>query len=112
MVKAFERRAMQLESPFKVDFTWRWSRAHTVNYKTYNKLLNRGRQEKNADLEAGRSENQVYLIIDSFCEIEEYDRVTEVAAITRPNILVILSIICFVTEKPLTTFGFFSGFRQ
>ncbi len=110
MVTAFERRAMQLEQPFGIDLIWRRSRAYTVDYKTYNKLLERGKQEQKSDKEEGRSETETYLIIDSFCEIEEYDRVSEVAAITRPNILVILSIICFVTGKPLTTFGFHSTF--
>jgi len=109
MVTVFERRATSLEQPFDLDLTWDRSRAYTVDYRTYNELLNRGKLEQKNDREEGRSADDRYLIIDSYCEIEVYDRITELAPITRPRILVMLGIITFVTGKALTPFGFFSS---
>jgi hypothetical protein len=109
MVTVFEQRATSLEQPFNLDLTWDRSRAYTVNYKTYNELLKRGKLEQKNDLEEGRSADDRYLIIDSYCEIEVYDRISELAPITRPRILVMLGIITFVTGKALTPFGFFNS---
>jgi hypothetical protein len=112
MITVFERRAAILESPFELDLIWDRSRAYAVNYKTYNKLLSRGKEEQKNDRLERRSVKDRYLIIDSYCEIEIYDRITELAAITRPRILVILGIITFVTGKALTPFGFASSFTN
>lgn len=112
MVTAFERRAMLFESEFEIDITWARSRAYTVDYNRYSELMGRDKAEQRADQMEGHSEGEKYLLIDSFCEIEEFDRVTEIASVTRPNILVILSIICFVTGEPITTFGFFTSFSN
>jgi len=112
MVTVFERRATSLEQPINLDLTWDRSRAYTVDYKTYNELLNRGRHEQKNDREEGRPNDERYLIIDSYCEIEVYDRISELAPITRPRILVMLGIITFVTGKALTPFGFFSSYTN
>ncbi|QQD14357.1 hypothetical protein [Sphingobacterium sp. UDSM-2020] len=112
MVTVFERRAMWFESEFEIDMNWGKSRAYTVDYPTYNKLMNRANVVQETDQKEEYSKDGKYLLVDSFCEIEEFDRVSEIASIIRPNILVILSIICFVTDEPLTTFDFFSSFSN
>jgi hypothetical protein len=105
MITAFERRAMLLEEPFDIDLTWDRSRAYTVDQATFMRLFERGRVNEEDHEEGSR-----YLIIDSFCELEAYDRISELAAVTRPRILLILNIICFVTGKAFTTFGFHHSF--
>jgi hypothetical protein len=105
MITAFERRAMPLEEPFAIDLTWDCSRAFTVDRATFIRLFKRGRIN-----EEDHEEGTHYLIIDSFCTLEAYDRVSELAAVTRPRILLLLNIICFVTGKAFTTFGFNHSF--
>lgn len=112
MITVFERRATSLDQPFDLDLTWDRSRAYTVDYKTYNELLNRGEREQQNDREEGRSADDRYLIIDSYCEIEVYDRISELAPITRPRIFVMLGIITFVTGKALTPLDFFSSYTN
>lgn len=109
MITAFERRAMPLETEFQLDITWDRSRAYTVDQITYDQLFGKDKADKEPDRDQERSEDTRYLIVDSYCEIEEFDRLSEVAAVTRPRILVILSMICFVTGEPLTPFGFFNS---
>ena len=109
MITAFERRAMPLEIDFELDITWDRSRAYTVDQINYNQLFGKDSADEEPDSNQGRSEDTTYLIVDSYCEIEEFDRLSEVAAVTRPRILVILGMICFVTSEPLTPFGFFNS---
>lgn len=109
MITAFERRAMPLETEFELDISWDRSRAYTVDHITYKRLFGKDNVDEEPDPDQERSGDTIYLIVDSYCEIEEFDRVSEVAAVTRPRILVILSMICFVTGEPLTPFGFFNS---
>lgn len=112
MITAFERRATLLETPFELELTWDRSRAYTVNYKNFNDLFNRGEKEQKADRNEGRSADDRYLIIDSYCEIEIFDRISELAPIVRPRLLVMLGIITFVTGNAMTPFGFSSIFTN
>jgi len=105
MVIAFERRAMRLDTSFQIEFTWRNARAYTVGQERYQELFERHQEDEEDPAD-------IYLIIDSYCYIEDYDRISEVSAVTRPNILVMLGIISFVTGKALTPFGFYHGIHQ
>lgn len=111
MVIAFERRAMPLDTDFEIDVTWRNSHAYTADLTTYHQLLDRAEEQSGEEL-PDEDPDKRYLIIDSYCQIEDYDRITEIAAVTRPNILVMLGIISFVTGKALTPFGFYHSIQN
>src|SRR5690606_35311752 len=112
MPTVFERKALALESEFELDITWNRSRAYTVDYEAYNRLFDRTKEHQQNDEQDGRGHNTKYLIVDSYCEIEEFDRISESAPVTRPRILVMLSMICFATGNPITPFGFFTSFTH
>ena len=109
MITVLERKATRLETPFELELLWDRSRAYTVGYENYLKLTGNGTFDSPDDGNEEDLINSRYLIVDSFAEIEVFDRVTEVAAITRPRLLVILGIITYVTGEPLTPMVFSSG---
>lgn len=112
MPTVFDRRASPLEKDFDLDLTWNRSRAYTVDYDTYNSLFNRDEHDKENDRQDENERETKYLIVDSFCEVEEFDRITESAPVTRPRILVMLGMICLATGEALTPFGFFTSFAN
>jgi hypothetical protein len=110
----FSRRIYKLDFQLTAQFSFQTSNVFSISNDEYKKmfpfkneppLVVHGIQlpaEKEIESEFG------FLVIDSTCELEEYDSVGEVSANIRPQLLVVYGIISFLTGNAFTPFQSFS----
>lgn len=93
----FQRSAYRLEFRLKADSFFQKSRIYSINQKQFEKIFP-WENEMGTPIEKNESEFG-YLIIDSTYELESYDSHIQGAAKIRPDILIILGILSFVTGE-------------
>lgn len=89
----------------ELDFYFRTSHIYTISKQVYedshpiahNEFIDESDYIRNQDVDN-------YLVIESTCDINNYDSINEASAILRPQLLVILGILSFFTDEAFLSY--------
>ncbi|SFN42307.1 hypothetical protein SAMN05421594_2727 [Chryseobacterium oleae] len=96
---------VNFESDLNLDFYFQTSHIYTISKQMYeelhpmvpNKFIDESDYIRNQDVNS-------YLVIESTCDIKNYDSINEASAILRPQLLVILGILSFFTDEAFLSY--------
>lgn len=109
----FSRRVYKLDFPLAAEFSFQTSNVRSISSEEYKKMFPSVKLPKEIHGIELPEEREIesefgFLIIDSSCELEEYDSVSEASANIRPQLLVIYGIISFLTNNVFVPFHSFT----
>lgn len=104
MAIGFLRKTTPLQFRPKIAFYFEQSFVYTITEKQYNKM-NPLPEDFSEDAERPDGSNG-YLGIECTFDLEEFDRISNGAAICRPRTLVLLGFICFLTGRAIIPANF------
>ena len=95
----------EISFEYELDFYFRTSHIYTISKQVYedshpiahNEFIDESDYIRNQDVDN-------YLVIESTCDINNYDSINEASAILRPQLLVILGILSFFTDEAFLSY--------